>query len=277
MINAVPGEGPQLGRGLLARQLARQFATGSAGKRAKAFGAGHHGYVDADQVTTLRALLARSGWLDRAGTFGRALRTSTRSSGGLLLVGTPSYEPWHLTAHLDEESRLSGIPELMPTLVRWSPPPDAPPHLRVGLSRLEAARRGETLFVVSSETAPVPLLERVDDARRTGATILALGGAAGGDRDLESLAHESLSIPMATPALAASFDDAGLAGRMGLLTFDAAQHLVSAAAGDRDTAGPRGAGDVRGIRDAKGAGSPRGLRERVARLLDFVSGSNPAG
>jgi hypothetical protein len=223
--------------------------------------------VDADQVTTLRALLARSGWLERAAAFGRALRASTRSRGGLLLVGTPSYEPWHLTAHLDEESRLSEIPELMPTLVRWSPPPDAPPHLRVGLSRLEAARRGETLFVVSAETAPVPLLERVD-----GATILALGGAAGGNRELESLAHESLSIPMATPALAASFDEVGLAGRMGLLTFDAAQHLVSAAAGDRVTGGPRGAGEVRGVRGARGGSGGRGLRERVARLLDIVSG-----
>jgi hypothetical protein len=229
--------------------------------------------VDADQVTTLRALLARSGWLERAGAFGRALRTSTRSPGGLLLVGTPSYEPWHLTAHLDEESRLAGIPELTPTLVRWSPPPDAPAHLRVGLSRLEAARRGETLFVVSSETAPVPLLERVEDARRTGATILALGGASGGDRELESLAHESLSVPMATPALAASFDEAGLVGRMGLLTFDAAQHLVSAAAGERDAPGGyRGTRPDRAAQGPRAAGGLRGLRERVARLLDAVSG-----
>ena len=221
-------------------------------------------------MTTLRTLLARSGWLERAGAFGRALRSSTRSPGGLLLVGTPSYEPWHLTAHLDEESRLSGIPELMPTLVRWSPPPDAPPHLRVGLSRLEAARRGETLFVVSAETAPVPLLERVDDARRTGATILALGTAGGGDRELASLAHESLSVPVATPALAASFDEAGLAGRMGLLTFDAAQHLVSAAAGERDPLDDTG--DSRDPRAPSGARGMRGWRDRVARLLDIVSG-----
>jgi len=148
--------------------------------------------VDADQVATLRALLVNSGWLERVRVFGRALRTSTRTPGGLLVVGTPSDEPWHLTAHLDEESRLSGIPVLMPTLVRWSPPPDAPPHLRVGLERLEAARRGETLFVVSEETAPVPLLERVNDARRVGATILALDG---GDPELDTLAHETLTVP----------------------------------------------------------------------------------
>src|SRR5262245_16293291 len=39
---------------------------GLALERANGTGSGHHGYVDADQVTTLRALLARSGWLERA-------------------------------------------------------------------------------------------------------------------------------------------------------------------------------------------------------------------
>jgi hypothetical protein len=197
--------------------------------------------MDADQVATLRTLLASTGWLERVRVFGRALRTSTRTAGGLLVVGTPSSEPWHLTAHLDEESRLAGIPELMPTLVRWSPPADAPPHLRVGLSRLEAARRGETLFVVSQETAPVPLLERVNDARHVGATILALDS---GDSERDALAHESLAVEQ-------------------LVTFDGAQHLVSAAAGDRD-GGRSGA--------AAGTRGKRGLRDRLARLLDAVSG-----
>jgi hypothetical protein len=243
----------------------------------------HHGYVDVDQVATLRALLANSGWLERVRVFGRALRISTRTPGGLLLVGTPEEEPWHLTAHLDEESRLSGIPALMPTLVRWSPPPDAPPHLRVGLERLEAARRGETLFVVSEETAPVPLLERVDDARRVGATILALDG---GDPELDALAHETLAVPRpeagvpggsrdggpadASPGAAGAvpafgrggFDEAEWVGRAGLLSFDAAQHLVSAAAGERDVPG-----DAQG-----GSRGVRGLRGRLARLLDAVSG-----
>jgi hypothetical protein len=180
-------------------------------------------------------MLTGTRWLERVRVFGRALRGSTRSAGGLMVVGTPAYEPWHLTAHLDEESRLSGIPELMPTLVRWSPPADAPPHLRVGLSRLEAAQRGETLFVVSEDTAPVPLLERVNDARRTGATILALDS---GDPELDALAHEALAVP-----------------GTGLMSFDATQHLVSAAAGDRSDV-PRG----------------RSLRARLARLLDAVSG-----
>lgn len=190
--------------------------------------------MDADQVATFRALLAGSGWLERARSLGRALRSSTRSPGGLLVVGTPAYEPWHLTAHLDDESRLSNIPELTPTLIRWSPPPDAPAHLRIGLSRLEAARRGETLFVISDVTAPVPLLERVSDARKTGATILALDNT---DPELDALAHESLAVPET-------------------LSFDAGQHLVSAAAGERDT----------------GRARRRNVRDLLARLLDTVSG-----
>jgi hypothetical protein len=94
------------------------------------------------------------------------------------------------------------------------------------------------LFVVADDMAPVPLLERVDDARRVGATILALDE---GDPELDALAHEALAVPES-------------------LSFDAGQHLVSAAAGEHD---PR-AGTTRG----------RSLRERLARLLDTVSGPN---
>jgi hypothetical protein len=219
--------------------------------------------MDADQVATLRVLLASTDWLERAGTMGRALRTSVRTPGGLLVVGTPAEEPWHLTAHLDEESRLSGIAELMPTLVRWSPPPDAPPHLSVGLSRLEAARRGETLFVVAEEAVPAPLLERVNDARHVGATILALDS---GDPELDALAHEALAVPGSVPAKAPG--EAQFAARAGLLSFDAAQHLVSAAAGTRD--GGSGGGPGSGARSpARGV---RALRGRLARLLDTVAG-----
>ena len=194
--------------------------------------------MNADQVAALRELLAPTGWLERAAGFARALRGSARTRGGLLMVGTPQTEPWHLAAHLDEESRLAGIPELMPTLVRWQPPPGAPPHLSIGLQRLETACRGESLLVVSPEAAPDRLLERVDDARRTGATILALDR---GDRQLTQLAHEALEVePEAAP-----------------LSFDAAQHLVSAAAGET------------------GSGRRAGWRDRLARLLDTVSGPAP--
>lgn len=215
------------------------------------------GYVDANQVATLRALLAPTGWLDRTLAFARGLRKATRTPGGLLLVGTPAEEPWHLTAHLDEESRLSGIPELMPTLVRWEVPQSAPPHLRVGLERLEAARRGETVFVVTAATAPVPLLERVSDARRDGATIFALDQ---GDPELDALAHEAMTIAPGP-------------GVPGTLSFGAAQHLISAACGelgqdgDADPSGRPGTPGYQRYRPGV-----RGLRDRVARLLDVVSG-----
>ncbi|MGI5270576.1 hypothetical protein ACQEUU_15600 [Nonomuraea sp. CA-218870] len=187
--------------------------------------------MDAGSVAHLREVLAATGWVERTRELGRALRT-TRSPGGLLLVGTPDDEPWHLTAHLADEARLSGLPQLAPTLVRWSPPPGAPAHLRVGLERIERAARGETLFVVAGQQAPVPLLERVDDARRTGATVLALES---GDPELAGLAHDAIAVPEHAP-----------------ISFDGAQHLVSAAAGE--------------------IAQQPGLRERLARLLDKVSG-----
>jgi hypothetical protein len=219
--------------------------------------------VDANQVATLRALLAPTGWLDRTRAFARGLRKATRTPGGLLLVGPPAEEPWHLTAHLDEESRLSGIPELMPTLVRWEVPPGAPPHLRVGLERLEAAQRGETVFVVTAATAPVPLLERISDARRDGATIFALDQ---GDPELDALAHEAMTIAPGP-------------GVPAMMSFGAAQHLVSAACGELDRNEEFGVASGDGRVERLGTTGyqryrpgVRGLRDRVAHLLDVVSG-----
>jgi hypothetical protein len=193
--------------------------------------------MDASQVAALRGLLSTTPWPQRTREFARAVRASARTPGSLLLFGPPGDEPWHLAAHLDDESRLGGLPELSPTLVRWDPPADARPHLRVGLGRLEAVRRGEALLVVSEETAPADLLERVDDARRVGATILALDGD---DSELRGLAHEELSVPPAES----------------LVTFEVAQHLVSAATGEPQ--------------------ARRGLRDRLAGLLDTITGP-PAG
>src|SRR5947208_15229805 len=128
--------------------------------------------MDAARVAMLRELLATTGWVDRTRDFARTMRRSTDQRGGLLLVGTPDEEPWHLAAHLDEESRWTGIAQIAPTLIRWAPPADAPPHLAVTMARLEAASRGETVLVVAEEAAPEQLLERVSDARRHGATVL---------------------------------------------------------------------------------------------------------
>ncbi len=192
--------------------------------------------MDAEQVAALRALLAPTGWLEQTAAFARVLRRS-RTPGGLLVVGTPAEEPWHLTAHLAEESRLADLPGLSPTLVRWAPPPDAPPHLRTGVQRLEQVARGETVFVVSAGPAPAPLLERVDDARKK-ATVLALDQ---GDPELDRLAHEVLAVP---------------AGRAPV-SFDGAQHLVSSAACQPDVE------------------SRRGFRQWLNRVLDTVSGPAP--
>ena len=128
--------------------------------------------------------------------------------------------------------------------MRWAPPPGAPAHLAVGIDRLREASRSETLLVVSGQLAPAELLERVNDVRRLGATIFALNR---GDLELEGLAHESLAVPRAEAPM----------------TFDAAQHLVSAAAGEAPDIG----------RGRRGTGQESGLRARLARLLDDVTGT----
>lgn len=203
--------------------------------------------MDLDGTRALSELLTPTGWVDRTRSFARSLRISRRgrTPGSLLLVGTPTDEPWHLTAHLDDEARWFDLPELAPTLVRWAPPADAPSHLAIGLDRLEHARRGETVMVVAPDDPTEPLLERVADARRVGATVFAIDA---GDRDLESLAHESLIVPPnADTALVTPTSTPAI-------SFDIVTHLVSVAAADVDI------------------NARRTLRERLARLLEVVSG-----
>jgi hypothetical protein len=241
--------------------------------------------MDADRVHALRDALRHTEWWSRATLLGGALR-ATSGPGHLLLVGTPRVEPWHLAAHLDDEARLSGLTQLAPSLVRWNPPPQAPPHLSIGLSRLEHVARGETVFVVSPDAPPDPLLERVDDARRIGATIVALDAQPG---PLGDLAHErmtvspsGLSLPeglqeVLAPAAGDSPDpgprrsgpDGGrlevpdlppevAAGLLLPASFEVAQHFVSAAAGEPDDQ------------------ERRGWRRRLAALLDAISGPRPS-
>ncbi len=139
--------------------------------------------MDAVRVALLREVLAGTEWLGATRHFAGTLRGQVVShGGGLLLVGTPEYEPWHLAAHLVDEAAWSGTPELAPTLVRHDARPADPAHLAVGLGRLEAARRGETLLVVAPDEPPGALLDRVADARRAGATLLSLGPETGSSR-----------------------------------------------------------------------------------------------
>lgn len=196
--------------------------------------------MDAVRVALLRDVLAGTEWLGATRHFAGVLRSSVVShGGGLLLVGTPAYEPWHLAAHLTDEAAWSGTPELAPTLVRHGARPSDPAHLAVGLGRLEAARRGETLLVVAPDE-PEPLLGRVHEARRAGAMVLALGCGRG---DLATLAHETLPVPEGSE-----------------LDLDTVQHLVSAAAGENPRWAPR---------------RPGRLRDRLSRLADHLTAPPP--
>lgn len=194
--------------------------------------------MDRVQAAALRDLLAATGaqadWVEASDEFGSALRRAPRHVGGLLLAGPADDEPWHLAAHLTDESQWADLPELAPVLLRHNPPPDAPPHLAAGLQRLDSTGRGEALLVVAQNDPADPLLERIGDARRRGARILTLDESAAQLRDL---AHETLTVPTGS----------------GALTFDTAQHLVSIAA-----ATPY-------------AGST-GLRARLGRWIEAVSG-----
>ncbi|GHB59232.1 hypothetical protein GCM10010377_57790 [Streptomyces viridiviolaceus] len=182
--------------------------------------------MDAVRVALLREVLAGTEWLGATRRFAGTLRGSVVShGGGLLLVGTAGHEPWHLAAHLVDEAAWSGTPELAPTLVRHDARPSDPAHLAVGLGRLAAARRGETLLVVTPDAPGAPLLERVHDARRAGATVLALGS---GERELTAMAHETLTVPEGAE-----------------LDLDTVQHLVSAAAGENAVPPPRSRPRVR--------------------------------
>jgi hypothetical protein len=202
--------------------------------------------MDRARIALMRDLLAGTGWVERTRSFGQALRRAPHDVGGLLLVGTPTEEPWHFAAHLDDEARWSDLPGLAPVLVRWSPPPNAPAHLAVGLQRLEQITRGETVFVVAPDAAPEQLLERVADARRIGATVFAMDA---GNTELEGLAHESLWVPGAS--------NEGIV----VPEFDVVSHLVSAAAGESTTAAKSRIG---------------AFRRRLGRVLDAVSDSDDA-
>lgn len=215
-------------------------------------GGRHHGRVDATTAAMLRLLLQPTEWPRRVGDFAADMRRMTRNPDGLLLVGTPDDEPWHLAAHLDETARWEGIPEISPVLVRWSPPREGPQHLTMGLRRLDFARRGDLVLVVAPSAAPPRLLERVDDARRKGGTVFSIDA---GDDELSSITHESLSIP--GPIVVPPNDSRVPVPDLGdtAVAFETVQHLVNLAAGE--STGRRGR-----------------IRSRIARALEAISGPN---
>ncbi|MGR8010823.1 hypothetical protein [Streptomyces hypolithicus] len=200
--------------------------------------------MDAVRVALLREVLDGTEWLPATRRFAGVLRSSVvPHGGGLLLVGTRAYEPWHLAAHLVDEAAWSGLAELNPTLVRHRVRPGEPAHLSVGLERIEAVRRGETLLVVAPERPGAELLERVCGARRAGARVLSLDGEDGENGEVRTLAHEALSVPVG-----------------GDVDMDTVQHLVSAAAGENSLPVPRGR---------------RRFRDRVSRLADQLTAPPP--
>lgn len=190
--------------------------------------------MNADEADLLRAIFAGTLLDDQVVEFATALGTAPQPEGGLLLVGTPDEEPWHFAAHLTDEAQLTGRTELTPTLIRWKVPQGAPPHLAVGLQRLEIVAARETLLVVSPDQTPERLLDRLADARKAGALIMAIDA---GDTDLQGLAHESLTVPSATDAP----------------YLDVVQHLISQA--------------------APSARSKPSVRHRLGRLLDRLQGA----
>jgi hypothetical protein len=218
--------------------------------------------MDAVRVALLREVLAGTEWLGSTRRFAGALRGSVVSyGGGLLLVGTPAYEPWHLAAHLVDEATWSGTPELAPTLVRHDPRASGPGQLSVGLGRIEAARRGETLLVVAPEGVGGALLERVHDARRGGAKVLVLGvGEGEGERELVSMAHDNsltgahgITIIQAAEML----DGSGLVSKAEIKRFRELRRLRNEV--------------VHGVRDHREVLNPEVVAE-VRRLRDFFVG-----
>lgn len=157
--------------------------------------------MDFGRLTALAADLRRCVWWDDARNLGRVVRASSERTSDLLVLGTPSDEPWHLVAHLADATRLASGLTAAPTLLRWRVPSAAPAHLSIGIERLAEVRRS-TLLVVAPEAAPADLLEMISDARHRGATILTLAA----DGSLADLAHETVALP---PADFGQFDLAG--------------------------------------------------------------------
>jgi hypothetical protein len=164
--------------------------------------------MDSLQVAALRRLVTSSVPDDDIVEFATTLQAAPQPPGGLLVVGTPSFEPWHFVAHLAEEAAASGRAELAPTWVRWQPPVNGPRHVAVGTDRLRDVDRHETILAVVNDAAPERLLDLIADGHKRGALVLALERS---NPDLLDIADEVLTVPASAPPA----------------TFEVVQHVIT--------------------------------------------------
>ena len=139
----------------------------------------------------LRALMRLPAFRS-VGRIATELGRSSRTSGRLFVVGTPTYEPWHIVAHWQGWQARSGAP----TLVRHHVPRDAPAHLSVGLDAITQATRADALLVIAPDRVSEDLLERLSRARHQGSTIFALAQEQQGSTqgELDNLVHDGAAV-----------------------------------------------------------------------------------
>jgi hypothetical protein len=169
------------------------------------------------QTETLARAGRASAWFSGLAGFAGSLRRSVHAPGQLLVVGSPDAEPWHFTAHLESLAQYRDVPQLTPTLVRWTEPVGSTPG--IGVEQMTAGGTGRVILAISEGVSDTELLERLADARRRGATILGLSGdQSTALNDLASVAHEAHTV---VPGHTVSI------GRLPVLCdFELASHLV---------------------------------------------------
>jgi hypothetical protein len=171
-------------------------------------------------------LRTSASWLSKAWDLGQALRPQVGANHQLFIIGTTTFDPWHVAAHLDDEARFSGLSDLRPTLLRWNPPAGAPAHLSHSFEELRQSSAGPTVLVVAPDALHEGELERLADARRRGASLLAVSAAQG---DLADLAHESVNLS------AQAVVESQIAS-----PFEVATHLLAVSAGTASLPRQRG-------------------------------------
>jgi hypothetical protein len=160
-------------------------------------------------------LRTSANWLSKAWDLGQALRPQSRSGNRLFIVGTSTFDPWHVAAHLGDEARFAGVTGLEPTLLRWNPPTGGPAHLAHSVAELRDTGAAPTVLVVAPDALHERELEQLADARRRGASLFAVSALEG---ELADLAHECV-----TPE--------AMEGSPMTAPFEIATHLLAVSAG----------------------------------------------